>query len=257
MKVIFILICYAIAFSPLYAQKGRAKDNIDLQIIKSAMDDLIVFEAVLINKLKTPQLFYYEFITINRSQGGNNTSRQKGSITANPQEKTILSTSKISKTQDLIYDVRLFIYQDDQLLKSTLLSSQQKKASAIPTIPKQSDINASHQEAALSTGGLIVDATRTRAGRDFYEMFYKQWQRIQVTTSLTIEVKEQFVRGRNTRIMVYVNDNLVYVSSIQPRFDLLEERVNIAVPRVIHYIQRQKKINNDLEKGDQSGSGIF
>lgn len=252
-----LLLLFAISLG-IQAQEEVSKSIFNIGIEMTEDESLISFTATLVNNTSEPQEFRYEFITINRSQGGNNTSRQKGENTATPGEKMILSTSKIGINKDLIYDVRLFIYQADELVASDLLSSHenQKKTGSV-TPGKMQDVNKTHEESQLGFGGLLLDETRTRAGRDFYEMFYTKWQELNIITDQNIQISEVFVRGRSTRVSIAINDQLLFVSGLQPRYDIIESRVSAALPRVASYIERQKNLNQDLETGDQAGSGIF
>jgi len=109
----------------------------------------------------------------------------------------------------------------------------------------------------LEISGLIIDETRSKTGRDFYDLFYRKWQAPTGAESFSIILKEYPTRGRVARIGIEVNGKLVFQPVLQPREEILEMRAGQAVNVVSKYVQDQKQLNAELESQDQSGSGIF
>lgn len=109
----------------------------------------------------------------------------------------------------------------------------------------------------LEIDGLIIDETRTKAGRDFYSLFYSKWQAPVQASNFSIVLKEYPTRGRVSRLGIEVNGKLAYQSVLQPRSDLLELSANQAISVVKQHLKDQKQLKNQLDSDVSSGSGIF
>ena len=122
------------------------------------------------------------------------------------------------------------------------------------------DIEAEKQEAApvdLEIDGLVVDETVTKAGRDFYQLFYSQWEAPPNASNFTIRISEKPARGIATVVMIDVNDNRVIETPLQPRYDIIEAIALQAARSIYDYLLNYEQIQRQLSGDDLSGSGIF
>lgn len=111
---------------------------------------------------------------------------------------------------------------------------------------------------SLELDGLVLDQTRSRIGRDFYERFYAQWTSAAVPTNGSdILIEEQPTRGRLGFLEIKVNDTVVAAYHLQPREEWMETAAKEAVGRVTHYFNNMEQMQKALESKDQAGSGIF
>ena len=81
----------------------------------------------------------------------------------------------------------------------------------------------------LEIDGLVIDRVLTKPGRDFYELFYRDWDAPFGARGYSILVEETPFRGRQTIIKVSVDEQLIYQQILQTRYDVLEEMVQQAV----------------------------
>lgn len=112
-------------------------------------------------------------------------------------------------------------------------------------------------ELDVEIDGLLVDETKTKSGRDFYELFYNNWTAPKDAKNYSITIKELPFRLRTTQIKIFINDNLVYLSILQPRYELVERYAQQAVGRVKQYLINYDQIQQLLSGEDQSGNGIY
>ncbi len=105
--------------------------------------------------------------------------------------------------------------------------------------------------------GLIIDQTKTKAGRDFYELFYNNWIPPRGATDFTINIAEDPGRGRSTIIRILVNDQIVFKRFLQARYDVIEELSKNAIGVTANRIKKLTDTKNQIEEGDQVGDGIF
>jgi curli production assembly/transport component CsgE len=71
--------------------------------------------------------------------------------------------------------------------------------------------------------GLIVDETTTKIGRDFYQVFHSAWEAPPRARNYTLRVQEQPSPSLGTRVVVLLNDEVLFQLQLQPRFELIEE----------------------------------
>ena len=109
----------------------------------------------------------------------------------------------------------------------------------------------------IEIDGLIIDETKTKAGRDFYELFYNNWLAPQKAKDYTIYIAEEPARGRSTIIRVSINDQIVFRRFLQSRFDVIEELSRNALRAAARQLETNEDLKNEVEGGDQFGNGIF
>lgn len=110
---------------------------------------------------------------------------------------------------------------------------------------------------SLMINGLIVDETVTKVGRDFYELFYSQWQAPSSKQSYLIFVREQPQPGMGSRVSVFLNDTELFAQPLQPRYELIEAYAEYAVRLVRQYMADYQRMVRELDNDDQQGSGIY
>lgn len=77
--------------------------------------------------------------------------------------------------------------------------------------------------------GLVVDETLTRFGRDFYELFYREWEAPAGVVSYTLLVQEQPLPGLSTLITIRLDSEIVYQARLQPGEEYREAVVQQAL----------------------------
>lgn len=140
------------------------------------------------------------------------------------------------------------------------------------------NLNESLNEEMLTEQGaesLLLDQTRSKIGRDFYEAFYKAYVNAPAsapadTSELArkplefeldvflVQIEElPSTSGIGNVISVSVNDILLWQQFVQVRQEVIEEYALNAVETVRQYIVSYKENQQQLSDEDQRGSGIF
>jgi len=109
----------------------------------------------------------------------------------------------------------------------------------------------------IEIDGLLVDDTKTKTGKDFYDLFYSRWEPPKGAKNYTISVSEKPFRLTSTLIVVSINDNPVYQSILQPRQDIVEGLSDDAISTTYSYLANYEEILKQLNGDDMTGSGIF
>lgn len=98
----------------------------------------------------------------------------------------------------------------------------------------------------LEFEGLILDETRSRMGRNFYDLFYQEWQAPEDASNFTITISEQPSFGRGTQIAIKIDYEQVYTARLQPRYEYIEAVSKQAIARCKDVIQQQASVRNQL-----------
>jgi curli production assembly/transport component CsgE len=103
-------------------------------------------------------------------------------------------------------------------------------------------------------GFIIVDETRTKSGRDFYECFQNLWDTPANIHDYTITIQELPDRLMTTQISVLVNDNIAYRSMMQSRYEIIESQAGEAVSNCMTMLTNYNEIFKDLNTPDMDNS---
>ena len=138
---------------------------------------------------------------------------------------------------------------------------------------------------AMETGPatLVVDVTRTKIGRDFYEAFYQQWSNASVAAlpssgfvpdsvskagavSAALNASEYLItvedlplpgNGFTSSVSIIVDDQLLFQQFLPARRDVIEEFAGYAVAVVQGYFAELQSVQMQLNNEDQRGTGLY
>jgi curli production assembly/transport component CsgE len=109
----------------------------------------------------------------------------------------------------------------------------------------------------LEIDELIVDATITKPGSDFFYYFSNGFEWPDVQGDYIIEISERPFRLTQTQVTIKINELEVFQNMLQPRATYLEELANYARQVTQNYLINYQQIMKELDGDDRSGSGIF
>lgn len=221
----------------LYNTDVAAKINIEKN------SEFFTFVATAQNKTPSDYSLRYDYMVFVKDKEGKIVKKNKEErIFLKAYEKKILDPVTINYNSEGEITIVLLIYdQDDKPIGQDriVLPEGGKTKIEITNEPKttiNSNEVAKPQDGVL-LNGLVIENTLTKAGRDFYRIFYLQLYNLNIQTAKNIKVEEVFGRGRNTRISVKVEDVLVWQFFAQPRIAFLKQMSDYAVSRVVRQLQ--------------------
>jgi len=109
----------------------------------------------------------------------------------------------------------------------------------------------------LEIEGIIVDATQTKIGRDFYDNFFSNWEPAENLPNLSVIISERPLPTRGTQVIVTIEDNVVFQRFVQPRIDEIEENSREAVQLATQYLENYQTVQKQLQGDDLIGTGIY
>ena len=255
MRIRIFVYLFFLNIVALSAQDTFLKAWIDVQ----SENDQRKIEAKFVSKLQNERTFTYKLIT---EKSGNNTSSntQSGEFTAAPDQELILSNTQINITSQDYFKALLQIYFNRNLIAQDSIEIGTKKVSKPKVItkvaPTQKKALSSYSD-NLEIDGLIIDETRSKVARDFYDFFYNKWIAPPGAKDFAISIKELPSRGRVARVTVEVNDKALFTRVLQPRLDMVEQMANQAIRIVRKHLGENESLKKDLDESDTKGSGLF
>jgi len=109
----------------------------------------------------------------------------------------------------------------------------------------------------IEIDGLLIDDTKTKAGKDFYDLFYSQWEAPTGVKNYSITLSEKPFRLTSTLIAIFINEEVVYQAILQPRQELIENQTEEAISMVEDYLSNYEEIMKQLNGDDMAGTGIY
>ncbi|MHA7128919.1 CsgE family curli-type amyloid fiber assembly protein [Algoriphagus namhaensis] len=112
-------------------------------------------------------------------------------------------------------------------------------------------------DVVLEIDGLVIDETKTKSGREFYDLFYRDWTAPEGAKNYSIFIVEKPFRLNQTFIEVSINETMVYQTFLQPRYEFIETIAQESIASTQFYLAQYEELVRQLGGEDQSGSGIF
>lgn len=161
----------------------------------------------------------------------------------------------------IVQDFRLTVTTDDVdrvLAMSKKFEREQKEKKkdkklkkfreAFNQLVEKKDQNVSKVDSyeGLGFGGMVLDETRSKMGRNFYSIFYKHWEDPENVQNFTITVSEQPTPSRGTMIQIEIDNQLVFKNRLEPRYHKTEKAAKRAVSLCKKRLVQQASIQNEF-----------
>jgi len=244
----------------------NSKDSTSLKVWVDFIEesDTAFIKGLLVNLSETKLDVKWEMEIHRESATTNIDDKKNGEIILEPFFPQLITEVNINLKKKEYFQIVLNILDTkNQLIATDTLISTDIDPSLQKVIPQNLPIVSKPLSKprsnldALEIDGLILDETRTKIGRDFYEILYNRWTPPMGAKDFMITVKEMPSRGIGARLSIQVNGNIILYRFIQPRGDLIEEEANITISYLKQYLMKNENLKQDMELEDQLGSGIF
>lgn len=209
------------------------------------------FTAIAENKTPSDVSLRYEFMVFKSDENNNTAKSSQGDrFVLGASEQKLLSSLTINYSVEGKIILVLLIYdQDDNPIgKDRIeLSEGGKTDLGLATPPPQppSQDQAAPQDGVYATG-LIIENTITKVGRDFYRMYSQDYLNRGIKTNKNILIEEMPGRGRNTRITVKLDGQLIWQFFAQPTKKFLVQMQEVAMARTIRQLQNLEQQQNNF-----------
>jgi curli production assembly/transport component CsgE len=130
-------------------------------------------------------------------------------------------------------------------LSATAQANAAAKLSAtVQTPPKKA------KNTDIEISGLILNDTISRQGHNFATQLSRFWQEIPNTFGKNVLVKEKIVPQAGTQVDVIFDNKVIYRTYFGRRLSPIEERVSLAVNRLLDAVAQQDIQSNNPDLAD-------
>lgn len=220
--------------------------EIEAKIIVEPGSEFLIFKAGVENRTKAdyPLTYEYSIFTTNKDSTVSKSSDRNQFFLQSGERKIVNELTLNYNFTDKTILLLLIYDQNEKILGKDRIVLEQGGRSNIDELIKVQEVQ-NIDQAASQDGfiyqGFVLQKSLTKSGRDFFRYFHSKYLDTNVITERNILIQETFGRGRNTRIIVKVEDQIVHQFFAQPRKSFLTQQADLAFTRVIQRLQ-------DLEK---------
>ncbi|WP_228458095.1 curli production assembly/transport protein CsgE [Chryseobacterium schmidteae] len=220
---------------------GQEDKKIIAKIENETVEKQLKIKAIVTNNTPTYVELNYLLISIKKGATGNlSNNKQSGKFSINPGETKSLSEISVGlENKDAL---KAFLYiRDEQTQK--LISKDSLEINQNFFNKKISQVE---KEEAFELKGLTIDDTKTKVGRDFYDMFYIQYNQIPDKSTSSIKISELPARGTSGQINIEIDDKVIYSFITNPSEDYLMEQLSNTLRYIKEYNIRKNLIKNEF-----------
>lgn len=98
----------------------------------------------------------------------------------------------------------------------------------------------------LEIGGLIINETRSKLGKDFFNTFYQFWDAPENAPNFLLTISERPIPGMGTMITINLDRQPIYQSKLQPRNTVIEQQARQAVAIGNRTLQQQIQTTSNI-----------
>lgn len=218
--------------------------NVDVvaKIKTEKIDDAISIISTATNTTEVYKSLHYMF-SVFRTDAQNNLSKnnQEGRFTLEANERKELSVVSLNIDDKEKVVVLLLIYEEDKIIGKDRLAFNDQPIQK----PRKIEEDSSTDD-GIELKGIVIEETKTKPGRDFYEFFYNSYTLNQINGSKIVGVYETLSFGRTTILQVKIEDKVIHQFIGKPDLEYLEQMSKLAIRKVYKYFKDLKKQKNDI-----------
>lgn len=234
----FLFFCFKL----LFAQDANIQTSIGYEI----QENLINLNSSVLNKDEIIYDLNYLFLVIKQSEKGNlSNQKQEGKFIVKSNEKVALGNVNINFDKNDKLKAYLFIRdeQENKLIKkdsiNLILDENFLTNNKVDRLTNDTETKSN----SFVVRGLVSDHTKTKIGKDFFDIFYSEYNLMNQKFPFLIEIYEYPPQGRNSRVNVIVEDKVVTEFMLRPDEEYLKE-VSAYLFRSLFAFDKNRKIVN-------------
>ncbi|MEP2058743.1 MAG: CsgE family curli-type amyloid fiber assembly protein [Maribacter litoralis] len=247
--LIFILALFAYPLALLAQFNSEVEAQITMET-KNILTNITfsAYNKTTLNK----SLSYKALITKNEKINSSITQfedQQYFVIESGQQKNISTATLDLSKGERTI--IFILIYEDEKVIGKDRMvingfegEDEMKPKVITNKKPTSQQKSQQAQDIDLLTS-LVFENTKTKPGRDFYQMFYLAYNNNNIKGNKMVKVDEVLAIGGNTQIQIFAGDDLVVQFFLNPRSSYIKEMVDQSIARVNYYFQQNKAIRQN------------
>tara|TARA_B100001063_G_C16426488_1_gene386729 strand:+ start:133 stop:519 length:387 start_codon:yes stop_codon:yes gene_type:complete len=111
-------------------------------------------------------------------------------------------------------------------------------------------VSPSQASQEIEIGGLLLDNTISRQGREFAYQYSQYWRDVPDSSGFNVQIKEQVIPRSGTKLSVYLNNNVIFVTYLGRRQQPIKPQVESAIYVLLDAMARSQfdENNPDIAK---------
>ncbi|MDY8134291.1 CsgE family curli-type amyloid fiber assembly protein [Aquimarina sp. 2201CG5-10] len=233
-----LIILFTIIFQVATAQFTNIE--VVAKIKTTSIDNVITVVATATNTTEVHKSLKYVF-SVFRTDAQNKLlkSSRDGRFTLEANERKELSKAFINVEKNDKIVVLLLVYEEDEIIGKHRIAFNENTT-------KESETEEESLNDGIELRGIVIEETKTKPGRDFYEFFYNSYSLNQINGSKVVGVYEKLSFGRTTIIQVKISDNVIHEFIGKPDLEYLEQMSKVAIRKVFKYFKDLKNQKKDI-----------
>lgn len=191
-------------------------------------------------------------LSVIRSGTNKSTNKQEGRFVLGPGEKQNLALTSINVNETDRTIILLLVYQDDTIVGKDrkVLNGINGEADEVRDLGKSSEDSdmKTTREDGFILRGVVIEDTKTKAGNDFYDMFYSSYLNNNINGDKIVKIEERLAIGNTTQMNILVGDETVVQFFVNPRTQYLRQMADQSIYRVIAHFQRLKDTKDQITR---------
>ncbi|HLV24065.1 MAG TPA: curli-like amyloid fiber formation chaperone CsgH [Moheibacter sp.] len=219
----------------LFAQASD-ENPVEANIEVTQQENIITLQPTLQNH--SALFFEYNYLLLVKKTDQNSNlsvNKQSGKFTLEPGEVKKLSTSQINQTESQNIKAVLYIRDEN---KNTLITKD--------SIEIKGSVKAKVEESSLFIEGLVVDETKTKFGKDFYDNFFTAYNQYPQKYKFIILISEMPYRGQTSIIQLKIDQEVIYEFYSNPNEEYSKYQVGMALRAIAKYAEDKEKIKQEF-----------
>lgn len=112
---------------------------------------------------------------------------------------------------------------------------------------KKSDV-LKKNEAELEITGIVSDDTKTKVGKDFYDIYFSKYNSEAIKGNQIVLIEEQLNVGRTTILKITIDNKLISEFIANPNEEFLYQKAEEAIQITKKYFKDLEKLKNRIEQ---------
>jgi hypothetical protein len=233
MKFFKIIIC---SILPLISFSQTMNKEVKAKIEVNYSEDLVLIKGTAENLTDVYKSISYKLSVIKNGgkTGNQSTNAQSGRETLEPEKIKDLSKTQININNEDEIVLLLLIYDEKGNIigKDRIALGEKKKTEKIAD--------------GLELTGIISDETKTKNGKDFYDLFYSEYNKINKKGNKIVTVSEELTIARSTKLMISIENELITEFMLRPDEDYLSAMAQESASLVFKYFKNLERQSQQI-----------
>ncbi|MCS3529791.1 curli production assembly/transport protein CsgE [Chryseobacterium sp. JUb7] len=220
---------------------GQEDKKVSAKIESSILENQIKLKAVVTNNTSIYKELNYLLVSIKKGDSGNlSNNQQSGKFSINPNE--VKALSEINVNYEKKDALKVFLYVKDEETQKLVA----KDSLEINHDLFRQKVSKVEEDVVFELKGLTIDETKSKIGKDFYDLFYLQYSQLPDKSNAAITITELPTRGNSGQITIEIDDKVIYSFMTNPSEDYLKEQLVNSLKYIKEFNARKNLIKNEF-----------